>query len=228
MLVESHYGTEYQNCWVRFPGWDLLHGVAVAREALTLQVRVRLDGGATNTHKNYIQMTIKFKKLTDKAIQPVRATNSGAGYNLTAVSATTEVNERGQMILVYHTNLSVEIPEGFEGVIRPCNSICAKTLRMCDSPSVISGSMDDEIVVRFVITTDVIPAVYKEGDQIAQLVINKVEDVEFVEFIDTTENKEPSAAEGPQSLPETEGEPTNSETATDASGETTNGLEEAQ
>ena len=57
-------------------------------------------------------MTIKFKKLTDKAIQPVRATNSGAGYNLTAVSATTEVNERGQMILVYHTNLSVEIPEG--------------------------------------------------------------------------------------------------------------------
>jgi dUTP pyrophosphatase len=173
-------------------------------------------------------MTIKFKKLTDKAIQPVRATNSGAGYNLTAVSATTEVNERGQMILVYHTNLSVEIPDGFEGVIRPCNSICAKTLRMCDSPSVISGSMDDEIVVRFVITTDVIPAVYKEGDQIAQLVINKVEDVEFVEFIDTTENKEQSAAEGPQSLPETEGEPTNSETATDASGETTNGLEEAQ
>ena len=173
-------------------------------------------------------MTIKFKKLTDKAIQPVRATNSGAGYNLTAVSATTEVNERGQMILVYHTNLSVEIPEGFEGVIRPCNSICAKTLRMCDSPSVISGSMDDEIVVRFVITTDVIPAVYKEGDQIAQLVINKVEDVEFVEFIDTTENQEQSAATGSQSLPETEGEPTNSETATDASGETTNSLEEAQ
>lgn len=88
--------------------------------------------------------------------------------------------------------------------------------------------MDDEIVVRFVITTDVIPAVYKEGDQIAQLVINKVEDVEFVEFIDTTENKEQSAATGSQSLPETEGEPTNSETATDASGETTNGLEEAQ
>ena len=27
MLIESHYGTAYQNCWVRFPGWDLLRGV---------------------------------------------------------------------------------------------------------------------------------------------------------------------------------------------------------
>ena len=69
------------------------------------------------------------------------------------------------------------MPEGYEGVIRPMNSICAKTIRMCDAPSVISGSMDDEIVVRFITTTDVVPAVYKEGDQIAQLVINKIEDV---------------------------------------------------
>ena len=33
-------------------------------------------------------MTIKFKKLSDKAVQPVRSTTSGAGYNLTAAGIT--------------------------------------------------------------------------------------------------------------------------------------------
>lgn len=161
-------------------------------------------------------MTINFKKLSEKAVQPVRATNSGAGYNLTAASIQTEVNERGQIVIAYHTGLAVDMPEGYEGVIRPVNNICAKTIRMCDAPSVISGSMDDEIVVRFIVTTDVVPAVYKEGDQIAQLVINKIEDVEFVEFIDTTED---SAAEETQSLPETEDASTNSEDDTASGGE---------
>ena len=161
-------------------------------------------------------MTIKFKKVSEKAVQPVRATNSGAGYNLTAVGVTTEVNERGQLVLVYHTGIAVEMPEGFEGILRPANSICAKTLRMLDAPSVVSGNMDDEIVARFITTTDVIPAVYKEGEQIAQLVINKIEDIEFVEFIDTT--TEQSATEGEQGLPETEGEPTNPENTETVSG----------
>ena len=138
-------------------------------------------------------MTIKFKKVSEKAVQPVRATNSGAGYNLTAVGVTTEVNERGQLVLVYHTGIAVEMPEGFEGILRPANSICAKTLRMLDAPSVVSGNMDDEIVARFITTTDVIPAVYKEGEQIAQLVINKIEDIEFVEFIDTTTEQSAAA-----------------------------------
>ena len=170
-------------------------------------------------------MTIKFKKVSEKAVQPVRATNSGAGYNLTAVGVTTEVNERGQLVLVYHTGIAVEMPEGFEGILRPANSICAKTLRMLDAPSVVSGNMDDEIVARFITTTDVIPAVYKEGEQIAQLVINKIEDIEFVEFIDTT--TEQSAAADEQGLPETEGEPTNPGNVDETSGGEENIPEEA-
>jgi len=161
-------------------------------------------------------MTIKFKKISDKAVSPVRATNSGAGYNLTAASVQTEVNERGQIVVAYHTGLVVDIPEGYEGVIRPVNNICAKTIRMCDAPSVISGNFEDEIIVRFIVTTDVIPAVYKEGDQIAQLVINKIEDIELVEFIDTTNE---SAAEDTQSLPETEDASTNSEDGMASGGE---------
>ena len=156
-------------------------------------------------------MTINFKKLSDKAVQPVRTTTSGAGYNLTVAAITTEINERGQLVIVYHTNLGVEVPEGYEGIIRPLATIAAKTLRMCDAPGVITGNIDDEIVVRFVSTTDVIPAVYKEGEQFAQLVFNKIEDVEFVEIVEPVD--EDSAATEPQSPSESEGMPINSEPA---------------
>lgn len=169
-------------------------------------------------------MTIKFKKLSEKAIQPTRTTDSGAGYNLAVAQITTEVNERGQLILVYHSGVSVEIPEGYEGYLRPSDSICSKTLRMCSTP--IVGDFDAEVVARFMTTTDVIPAVYKEGEIFAQLVINKIEDVEFIEYIDTTKDEQ-SAPMGPQSLPETEGEPNNSETTNGGSGEAQSGLEQA-
>ena len=151
-------------------------------------------------------MTIKFKKLSDKAVQPVRATNSGAGFNLTAARVTTEVNERGQIIIVYHSDIAIDLPEEYEAIVRPSNNICSKTLRMCNAPNAITGNINDEIVARFIATTDVVPAVYNEGDIFAQLVINKKEDIDFVEFIDTTES---SADEGEQGLPETEGEPKN-------------------
>ena len=169
-------------------------------------------------------MTIKFKKISEKAIQPVRTTESGAGFNLTAAGVTTEVNERGQIVVVYHSGISIEVPEGYEAVLRPVKSICAKTLRMCDAPSVVTGGIEDEIVCRFITTTDVVPAVYNEGDIFAQLVFNKIEDVEFEELIDMTEQ---SAVADEQGLPETEGEPTNPGNVDETSGGEENIPEEA-
>lgn len=169
-------------------------------------------------------MTINFKKLSDKAVQPVRTTTSGAGYILTVAAITTEINERGQLVIVYHTNLAVEVPDGYEGIIRPMPTIAAKTIRMCDAPSVITGSMEDEIVVKFVSTTDVVPSVYKEGEQFAQLVFNKIEDVEFVEIVEPVD--EESAATEPQSPSESEGMPINSEPAPEPAADL-NGSEQA-
>ena len=116
------------------------------------------------------------------------------------------------------------MPEGYEGILRPVDTLASKTLRMVDSPKVISGNINDEIVVKFVTTTDVVPAVYKEGDIIAQLVINKIEDVEFVEFIDTTEQ---SAAADDQGPSEEKDESTNPENVDEVSGGEENIPEEA-
>ena len=155
-------------------------------------------------------MTINFKKLSDKAVLPTRTAYSGAGFNLTAVGLSTEINERGQLVVIYHTGLAIDVPTGYEATLRPMPSIASKTLRMCDAPCAIKGDMTEEITARFISTTDVVPAAYKEGEQFAQLVINKVEDVEFVELVEP--EKEYSAATGSQSPSEDKDKSINSET----------------
>ena len=165
--------------------------------------------------------TIKFKKILEKAVQPVRT--NGAGYNLVATDIATDVNERGQVNIVYRTGLGVEIPEGYAGIVCAPADIYKKTLRLC-SGQILSGNIDDEVMVRYMNTTDVVPAVYKDGDVIAKLIVVKAEDVEFEEYIDTTS----SATEGEQGLPETEGEPTNPENTEAVSGGEENIPEQAQ
>jgi len=172
-------------------------------------------------------MNIKIKKLDPRAVAPVRATKGSAGYDLTATRITTEINECGQLVLVYHTDLAFEIPEGYEGQLRPRSSISKKSLRMCNAPGTIDSDYRGEVTAKFISTTDVIPAVYKEGERFAQLVINKVEDVTFTEtenlsdtdrgdggYGSTGESTVSSAASGSQSLPENKDESINSETAT--------------
>ena len=186
-------------------------------------------------------MVIKFKRLSDKAIAPTKAHSTDAGFDLTCTRITTEINECGQLVLVYHTDLALEIPEGYYGAIVPRSSISKKSLRQCNAPGTVDAGYRGEVTVKMVSTTDVIPSVYKEGERMAQILILPVPDVQFEESetLSETERGEGgygstgnetiySAATGSQSLPETEGEPTNSETATEASGETTDGLEEAQ
>lgn len=104
-----------------------------------------------------------------------------------------------------------------------------------------------EVVAKFRSTVPaVVPSVYKEGERFAQLVILPLPEVEVIEaetlgssdrgesglgstgdkaFTDETTTSAPT---GSQSLPETEVETTNSETAPEGSGDAENSVEEAQ
>jgi dUTP pyrophosphatase len=178
-----------------------------------------------------MQMNIKFKRLAQNAIAPVKAHPSDAGFDLTCTAITTEVNERGQVIIVYHTGIAVEIPEGYFGALVPRFSISKKTLELTNCLGTINAGYRGEIMAKMRTTTDVIPAIYKEGERFAQLLILPVPDVQFEEAEELSEGdrgeggfgstgNESSAASGSQSLPENEGEPNNSETATEqAAGE---------
>lgn len=133
-------------------------------------------------------MEIKFKKLDPRAVAPVRAHNTDAGFDLTATRITTEINECGQLILVYHTDLALEIPEGYCAILVPRSSIYKKSIILTNAPGTIDAGYRGEIMGKFRTTTDVIPAVFKEGERFAQILILPVPEVTFVEAFELSDS----------------------------------------
>ena len=126
-------------------------------------------------------MVIKFKRLAENAIAPVKAHATDAGFDITCIGASTEINECGQVIIVYHTGIAVEIPEGYFGALVPRSSISKKSISLVNCIGVIDSDYRGEIIAKFRNTSDVVPAVYKEGERFAQLLILPVPDVQFEE-----------------------------------------------
>ena len=117
-------------------------------------------------------MELKIKKLSDKAIMPIRAHEGDAGLDLTTTSITSEINECGQFILVYHSDIAVEIPDGYVGLLFPRSSIAKKSIQFTNAVGVIDSGYRGEIMAKVRNTSgDSIPAVYKVGEKFAQLVI---------------------------------------------------------
>lgn len=134
-------------------------------------------------------MEVKFKKLSDKAVVPTKAHSSDAGFDLTATRVTSEVNECGQFVLVYHTDLAMEIPDGYVGLIFPRSSISKKSLYQTNAVAVIDSNYRGEIIVKYKNTTgDSIPAVYNLGDKFAQLIVMPYPTIEFVEAEELSES----------------------------------------
>lgn len=131
-------------------------------------------------------MEVKYKRLSEKAVAPVRAHKEDAGFDLTCSHITTELNECGQLLLVYHTDLAFEIPDGYFGLLVPRSSIAKKSLR-ATSVGVIDSNYRGEVILKMVSTTDVVPAVFKEGERFAQLLILPVPEVEFTESEELSE-----------------------------------------
>lgn len=185
-------------------------------------------------------MTIKYTKLSDNAVAPVKAHDTDAGFDLTCSRITSEINECGQVILVYHTDLAFEIPEGCFGALVQRSSVSNKSIQLCNCIGVIDAGYRGEVTAKFRSTTDVVPALYNPGERFAQLLILPVPDVQFEEAetlsetdrgeggYGSTNETETSAPQATQSLPETEVETTNSEPSNEGSGEAQNSLEEAQ
>lgn len=132
-------------------------------------------------------MELKIKRLTEDAILPIRAHKGDAGIDLTCTTITQEINECGQLIIVYHTGLAIEIPEGHVGLLFPRSSIANKSLSLTNSVGVIDSGYRGEIMAKMRSTTDVVPAIYKPGERFAQLVIVPIPEVEITEVAELSE-----------------------------------------
>lgn len=129
-------------------------------------------------------MTLKIKRLKDNAIIPIRAHEGDAGIDLTCIEITQELNEAGQVVLVYHTGLAVEIPEGYVGLLFSRSSISKKSITLMNCVGVIDSSYRGEVMGKFRSTTDVVPALYKPGERFAQLVIVPYLNVQIEESVE--------------------------------------------
>ena len=137
-------------------------------------------------------MELKIKRLSDKAIMPIRGTEGSAGIDLTCTRITTTINEAGQLMLVYHTDLAIQIPKGHCGLLVPRSSIWKKSLFLTDSIGIIDSDYTGEIMAVMKSTTDVVPAVYKEGERFCQLVIVPIPEFTITEVaeLDKTDRGE--------------------------------------
>lgn len=123
---------------------------------------------------------------------PQYATKQSAGIDLSAAVTESIIARPGETALV-PTGLRMEIPEGYEGQIRPRSGIALKhTATVLNSPSTIDSDYRGEIMV-LLINLGKEDFVIRRGERIAQLVIAKCEAVSFVE---SEELSETSRGEG--------------------------------
>jgi len=106
---------------------------------------------------------------------------------LTCTNITQEINEAGQLILVYHTDLAVEIPEGYVGLLFQRSSVANKSITMTNCVGVIDSGYRGEVMGKFRSTTDVVPAIYKPGERFAQLIVVPYLNVELEEVTELSE-----------------------------------------
>ena len=90
-------------------------------------------------------MIVKFKKLSPLAVIPRYSKPGDAGMDLTATDY--EFDEVGNY--VFKTGISVEIPDGYVGLVFPRSSISKTNLYLTNSVGIIDSKYRGEIIVKF-------------------------------------------------------------------------------
>lgn len=131
----------------------------------------------------YSKITIKFKRLSEKFNDiplPSYTTEGSSGMDLRAAIEEKIIIKPFETVLI-PTNLAVEIPEGYEGQVRPRSGLAAKNfVTILNTPGTIDSDYRGEIKV-ILTNFGKEDFVVNRGDRIAQLVIVKVERAEIIE-----------------------------------------------
>ena len=127
-------------------------------------------------------MKVKIKRLDKSAVIPKYAQDGDAGVDLTATAY--KVNEKGQYVST--SDLALEIPDGYVGLLFPRSSICKKDLEMTNSVGVIDSNYRGPIKSVFNPTCED-PEIYELGERFAQLIIIPYPKIEFEEVEELSE-----------------------------------------
>jgi dUTP pyrophosphatase len=120
-------------------------------------------------------MKIKFKKLNERASIPFYAKDGDAGMDLISTKLT-----RTGRYYEYGTDLAMQIPSGYAGLLFPRSSISNTDHYLRNSVGVIDSGYRGEIKIRMSIP-NLNEKEYAVGDKIAQLVIIKLPYIDIEE-----------------------------------------------
>ena len=111
---------------------------------------------------------------------PAYAHHGDAGADLFASHDVTLAPGGGRALV--GTGVALAIPEGFAGFVQPRSGLALKHGVTClNTPGLIDAGYRDEVRVLLVNTDPQSPYEVRRGDRIAQLVIQAVEQADFVE-----------------------------------------------
>ena len=126
---------------------------------------------------------IKIQKLSENAIIPKYQTEGAAGFDFHSAESIILLPQETKII---KTDLSFEIPKGFELQIRCRSSIAVKTpLIIKNSPGTIDSDYRGNIGI-IVHNLSSKPYLIEQGDRIAQGIISKYERATFIESSELT------------------------------------------
>ena len=119
---------------------------------------------------------------------PTYATKASSGVDLKAVvdsPVTLEPMERR----IIHTGLKIALPEGYEAQIRPRSGLAAKFgITVLNSPGTIDADYRGEIGVILVNLSNTSFTIHP-GDRIAQLVVAKFEQIDWLPMDELSDTK---------------------------------------
>lgn len=98
---------------------------------------------------------LKFKKLdytvkneegveatmASEGVLPTRATPGDAGLDLYSTRITQEMDNSGKLVLVYHTDIAVEIPEGHVGMLFMKSGVSKRSITLCNAVGIIDSKL---------------------------------------------------------------------------------------
>jgi dUTP pyrophosphatase len=122
------------------------------------------------------------QRLDEELPVPARSHPGDAGYDLYARTAVRLAPAGGRALVP--TGIALAIPEGYAGFVQPRSGLALKHGVTClNTPGLIDAGYRDEISVLLVNLDPRVAFDVQRGERIAQLVIQRVEAVEWDEVV---------------------------------------------
>lgn len=131
-------------------------------------------------------MKVRVRKLSEHAVTPSYAKPGDAGLDLVAIDC---YKNHDYGFIEYGTGLSIEIPEGYVGLIFPRSSISKTPHTLANSVGVIDSGYRGEIKLRMRYQDDKEDMEYGFGDKVGQLVIIPFPKIELEESQELSETE---------------------------------------